>query len=568
MNIERHARRRHVTPPKVVAMLAGALALAFGSAPGRAQPGPTTEVVRFPFPQDDGSLTPYSFERGYPLMTLVYDTLLWRDADGVPRPWLATPEFDPGGRQVTLRLARGVRWHDGTPLTASDVEFTFRYVAEHYHPRFTPALRAVEQVTAADDHTVVITLRHPSPGFADQPLADLPILPAHVWASLAPEAIAPPGLPLGSGPYRLAEYRPGTAYRFEANPDYFRGPPAVTTLEVPVVTDAGDAIGALERGEVDMIPSSLPPVAATELRERLGPRVLDGPSYLGTELLFNVRRPPFDRSDVRRAVARALDLRRLAAAVGGAVAADQGYLHPSSSWSPGRRLQVFDDAGARREIGRLGRGPVEVLAAGNDPVRREAGRQVALALQRVGLQAVVKFVPHEELATAVGEDGSEPSFQAAIWSIPPLVSHDPDFLRRLFGSQPLDAPLNFAGYRSEAFDALADRIGSTPDPIDRKAVVGEALRLLATDVPAIPLFFPRGAYAYRPARYDGWVFVKGAGILDKLSFVEPGRQGAAAPPGSAGETSGGPGTSLRTWAVAVLALAGVVGVVIVRRGRD
>ena len=73
-------------------------------------------------------------------MSLVYDTLTWRDAEGIPRPWLASSvDRDETGRHVFVRLRPRLRWQDGRPLTAADVVFTYRYMAARPHPRFTPA---------------------------------------------------------------------------------------------------------------------------------------------------------------------------------------------------------------------------------------------------------------------------------------------------------------------------------------------------------------------------------------------------------------------------------------------
>lgn len=534
----------------------------------RAQEAPVS-LVRLPFPQDDGSLTPYTFELGYQLMTLVYDTLLWRDADGVPQPWLAEAvETSDGGRRLTLRLAEGVRWHDGAPLTAADVAFTFSFVADHPHPRFTPQLDAVEEVTALDDRTVRIDLARPSPGFADQPLSDLPILPAHLWADLADGERAPPGLPVGSGPYRLVEHRPGEAYAFEATPDYFRTRPAVERIEVPVINRAEDTLRALERRAVDMLPVSLPDLASLRVDD-LGIRVVEGPLFVGTALVLNTDEPPFDRPETRRAVAAALDLTRLTRAVGEAVPAESGYLHPESRWAPPEPLHHHDEAGAATVLGPLDAAPLAIAVADNDPVKLEAARQVALALTRAGWEAEARPLPPDELAAALGGAGSAPSFAAAIEVIPPLASHDPDFLRLLFGSDPRRAPFNLSGYASEEFDALAERVAATPDPGERQAAVTDALRLLATDAPVIPLFFATGAYAYRPAIYDGWGFVKGTGILDKRSFLEP--RPTTAPP-AGGLTSEGadddlPLVPLALGALGAAALLAVVGLAGRRRGR-
>ena len=524
-------------------------------------------LVRLPFPQDDGSLTPYTFERGYSLLTLVYDTLLWRDAQGVPQPWLArSVETSPDGRRLTVRLADGVRWHDGVPLTAADVVFTFGFVARHPHPRFTPELRALERVQAVDPLTVVMFLHHSSPGFLDQPLADLPILPAHVWQRLAPGLSTPEGLPVGSGPYRLVAHVKGKSYRFQANAGYFRGPPAVAALEVPVITEAEATVRSIRQRRVDMLPVSLPEQAAARV-ESLGTRVVEGPSYLGTVLMFNLRRAPFDRAEVRQAMAKALDLDRVVASAGDAVPADRGYLHPESTWAPTDVLHRFDEGAARRELGGLALPAIQVLAPDNDPLKLVASRQVAFALQRVGVNAESRPMRRDEMSRALGEGGAAPAFQAAIVTAPPLASYDPDFLLRLFGSDPKDGSLNYSGYRSRLFDDLAGRIATTSDLALRRMLVEKALRLLAADVPVVPLFFATGMYVYRPAIYDGWVFVKGSGILDKRSFVE-GRMDRPAVPEQT--TTEGEGFPFGAAALALLSAALVLGVVmglVALRGR-
>ncbi len=531
--------------------------------------------MRIPFPQDDGSLTPYTFELGYPLVTLVYDTLMWRDTDGVPRPWLArSVERSADGRRLTLRLAEGVRWHDGRPLTAADVAFTFEHVRTHRHPRFTPQLQNLAGVDATGRDTLVIRLRRPSLGFLDQPLADLPILPKHLWEGLPPGRLAPRGLPVGSGPYRLVAHREDRAYELRANAEYFLGRPAVRAISVPIISDANSTFRALDRGDVDMVPVTLSEDALRQL-ERFRVEIARGPSYLGTVLTFNLRRPPFDRVEVRRALATALDLPRIARAFGdlgeqmSAVPADRGYLHPASRWAAREGLHTFDEPAARQAIERLDLPPIRVMAPDSDPVRLEAGRQVVSALGRAGAEATLEEVSTDALADALGQDGAAPRFELAIASAPPLASHDPDFLRAVFGS---GTPLNYSGYRSERFEQLAERVATTRTESSRRAAVDEELRLLASDLPVVPLFFYDGIFAYRRAAHDGWVFIKGSGILDKRSFLRRGPAQATAPnpEGSArSEDSGSFGlgvAGLVSLGLAVVALAVVAGASFRRRG--
>jgi len=513
-------------------LLAALLAGLFVS-PGAAQ-APSEKVVRLPFPKYDGTLTPYTFELGYPLVTLVYDTLMLRNAEGVPKPWLArSVRRSEGGSRVTVRLRPGVRWHDGRPLTAEDVAFTFRFVAERPHPRFTTQVTDIESVRAIDPLTVVFDLRRPSLGFDDQPLADVPILPRHLWEPLPADQIAPSGLPVGSGPYRLSRAQKRGGYAFRANRGYFKGNPAVDRIEVPIIRQEARSYTALRRRKVDMLPLSLPEGAAQDLGGAFGINLKSGPLYLGTAVVLNLRRPPFDDPAARRAVAQALDLGRIARNVGPAAVADRGYVHPASPWASKTRLQRFDGNAARGAFARLGLPPVRVLAPDNDAVLLEAGRQVMLGLRRAGVSATLAEVSRAELGRAIGEDGATADFEAAIVTTPPLASYDPDFLDKVFGSDPEAAPLNYAGYRSADFDALADRVAGAPDQASRRRAAGAELRLLARDLPVVPLFFSRGAFGYRPAAHDGWVFIKGSGILDKRSFLRgqaPGGGGADGAP--------------------------------------
>lgn len=473
-------------------------------------------VLRLSFPQDDGTLTPYTFQLGYPLVMLVYDTLEWRDPGGTARPWAAqSVATSPDGRQVTAKLVPGIRWQDGTSLTSNDVAFTFRYVADHPHPRFTPEVAPVSSIDTPDPLTVVFHLRAPSASFVDQTLADVPILPAHIWQGLAPGTVAPPGLPVGSGPYRLIEYHPGQGYRFVANTDYFHGRPAVGTLDVSIISDRSAMVRAFGAGTIDAIPEDLLP-AETGAAGGLGSRLVTGPSYTGTVLMFNLRRPPFDQPAVRAAVAEALNLPALAASSGGGPPADHGYLHPDSTWASPDLLHHYDPGAARAHL--AGIGPVTILTPTNESDKVHAAQQIAATLTATGMAATAKVVDPAELDAAVGEDGSSPTFEAAIWTIPSLASEDPSLLERLF-AEAASPSLDYPGYQSATFTAQAQRIDTAADPAARASAVQLTLGTLANDVPVVPLYFSSGIEAIRPAVYDGWVFVKGTGILDKQSFL-------------------------------------------------
>lgn len=479
-----------------------------------------TRTVRVSFPSEDGSLTPYSFKTAYPLVMLVYDSLAWRDEDGVARPWLASSvRRGDGGRRVTVKLRPGVRWHDGRAFSSADVVFTFRYMAARAHPRFTPQLADIESVTAPDARTVVFALRRASLGFEDQPLADVPILPRHLWAGLSPARQVPAGLPIGTGPYRLTRHVVGERYAFRANRRYFKGAPTVAAIDVPIVEREDDAYGRLNEGSLDAAPVNVPPGQSAERSQRL--EFAAGTSYTGTMLAFNVVAPPFDALEARRAVAQAIDVAAIAGistGPGALVGAERGMLHPASPWASQRVLHRSDPSGARVEFteGRLE--PFAVLASSGDGVRLEAARRIVRTLRRAGAPALLRTVSAERFERDLGRGGGAANFQAAVVGTPALSSYDPSYLRNVFG-EPQLATLNDSGYRSTEFAQLADRVAAATTRDARRAAVADELELLARDLPALPLFFGGTTFAYRAVGYDDWVNVKGTGILDKQSFL-------------------------------------------------
>lgn len=219
-------------------------------------------------------------------------------------------------------------------------------------------------------------------------------------------------------------------------------------------------------------------------------------------------------------------------------------LDPHSPWAPSQPLRAFAPDRARSKLAEQGEPPIVVLAPDNDPLRLEAGQQVVRALLAVGARARLRAVSSAALTRDVGLNGYAPRFQAAIWTTPYLATEDPSFLDALFGP-PLRTPLNYSGYSSVAFDSLAAAVDAAPTPTARHRAVDRELALIARDAPVVPLFFTRGAFAYRPEVYNGWIYVKGTGILDKQSFLSGATRTASAaaptanPPGAVtGQDSG------------------------------
>jgi ABC-type oligopeptide transport system substrate-binding subunit len=211
-------------------------------------------------------------------------------------------------------------------------------------------------------------------------------------------------------------------------------------------------------------------------------------------------------------------------------------LHPRSKWAQAGVLQRYRPQEARLAFAEQGIESFRVAVARNDPVRSEVASRVVGALQDVGARAhLVKLSP-KALDRALGRGEAPATFDVAVVGIPALASYDPSFLRAMYGG-PQIATLNDGGYRNRALDALAARVAAAPTESARESLVNLELRLLARELPTLPLVFGGGTFAYRVRAYDRWVSVRGSGILDKRSFLAGGQ------PAGAGAASAAPATT-------------------------
>ena len=234
---------------------------------------------------------------------------------------------------LAFELDPRARWHDGTPVTAKDVLFTFQRARDpQIAPRTATLLRRISSITAEGERRVIFRFSRP---YAEQ-LYDatfhVALLPAHLLASLPASEIARSSFvqhPIGTGPYRWIRSVPGQFIELAANSDFFLGRPKIQRVIVRVATDPDARINLLLSGEADAMDNVPPPL--TNIR-RVGAmsnlRLVPVPSAALGYLLYN-QRAPGDRAkphpilaepDVRRAITLALDRELLVRVVFGSYA--------------------------------------------------------------------------------------------------------------------------------------------------------------------------------------------------------------------------------------------------------
>jgi peptide/nickel transport system substrate-binding protein len=294
------------------------------------------------------------------VLGLIYDRLC-REIDGEMVPWLA--EFwrwieskdKPDQPAAVLTLREDLEWHDGEPLTATDVAFTYRFLSDTSlssangavpAPRYRAASTLVSSVTALGERSCRIEFEPCSREVGETAFL-VPPFPEHVWSEqtdliqeyLTRALVWENGQPVGSGPFAFESAEQGRELTLKRNDDHFlldgrdleppveafTGSPTYETLEFTVVPSGAAAIELVENGELDVVASSLEPDDAPRTNRSDSVRLLIGEPQEFYIIGFNTRSAPLSNPRFRRVLGRLIDR--------GAVADDifDGYAAPANS---------------------------------------------------------------------------------------------------------------------------------------------------------------------------------------------------------------------------------------------
>ncbi|MFL1461796.1 ABC transporter substrate-binding protein [Roseococcus sp. DSY-14] len=416
------------------------------------------------------------------------------------RPELAE-DWDLRPMSVTFRLRRDARFHDGSPVTAHDVKWSFdRAVTVGGFPTFqmnAGSLERREQFVVVDDHTFRVDflrrdkltmpdLAVPVPVIINSGLARRHATEADPWAMAWLRSN-----PAGSGAFRLERWVPGQEMVFARNDAWAAGPrPALARVIWRIVPQAGNRRALLERGDADLS-FDLPPKDFMELRESRRLKIVSTPvenalSYLG----MNAVRGPFADARVRRAVAFAIPYERIMeqAMHGQGTPMFGGPAQPASAEWPQPSPFRTDLERARALLAEAGHanGFDTTLSfdLGGATVNEPAALAIAENLARIGIRAGINKVP------------------GANWRAELLKKEMPLFLNGFGGWLNVpdyfffwayhgqNAVFNTSGYRSPAMDALIERARFEEDRAAYEEAVRGFVGLAWQDAPRAPLFQP------------------------------------------------------------------------------
>lgn len=257
-----------------------------------------------------------TYSTNVPFMAIFNNLVIYKqdapqNSDATIEPELATSwSWSPDNTKLTFKLREGVKWHDGKPFTAKDVKCTFNLIQDKGEDKLRKNPRKllfqnVVDVTTNGDYEVTLTLGRPQPSILAMLASGYTAMyPCHATAAQQRTK------PIGTGPFKLAEFKQNEMIRLVRNPDYWKpGRPYLDAIELPIITNRSTAMLAFESGKLDMtFPHEVTPPLMRDIKSQDAKAICYfGPQNVNTNLIINREKPPLDNPDIRRAMALTLD---------------------------------------------------------------------------------------------------------------------------------------------------------------------------------------------------------------------------------------------------------------------
>ena len=420
---------------------------------------------------------------------LLFSGLLERDNQMNFHGDLAESWSTPDPLTYVFHLRHGVRFHDGRALTVTDVKATFEFIMNpaNKSPK-RGALRMVNSIETPDEATVIFHLSQPFASFSLNLIPSaIGIVPANAGADFSRH-------PIGSGPFRFVQQSQDEEVVVERSPEYFRDAPRIPRVRFRVVPDGVVRALELRKGSADLEMSSLSPDIIPVLARQPDLAVTDRPGTNLTYLGFNLEDPVLSHREVRQALALATDREALiryllhgqAKLAAGVLPPDHWAAEPNVApypYDPARAEQLLDAAGfPRKQDGvRL----QLTLKCSTEEQARLIGAALQEQWRRVGIQLELRPLELATLFSDVAKGNFQITYQRWVGA-----NTDPDFFEYAFSSKRFPPEgANRGHYRNSRIDALTDQIRVEMNQEKRKALCSEVQKILADDLPYLPMWF-------------------------------------------------------------------------------
>jgi peptide/nickel transport system substrate-binding protein len=413
----------------------------------------------------------------------------------------ASWEIKEGGRVIIFHLKKGVRWHDGSSFTASDVEFTYhKLIDPDVRTPYSGDFERIKSFEILDDYTIKITYKEPfAPGLSSW---GMPIMPRHLLENEDLNQTDFSLHPIGTGPYKFKSWRRQEKVELIANPDYFEHRPYIDRYIYRVIPEQSTLFLELQVQGVDL--TGISPLQYTRQTDtdffkryyRKFNLISFGYTYLG----YNLNHPKFKDKRVRRALDYAVDkneiintvLLGLGRVCAGPFLPESWAFNPEvkpASYNPQKAKELLREAGwmDSNQDGWLDKdGKIfefTIITNQGNEERIKTAQIIQRRLADVGIRVKLKVL---EWSVFLTEFIDKRNFEAVLlgWGL----GLDPDNFDIWHSSKTREGEFNFTGYKNEEVDQLLVKARRTFDQEERKACYQRIHRIIYEEQPYMFLY--------------------------------------------------------------------------------
>ncbi|ANY17480.1 ABC transporter substrate-binding protein [Bordetella pseudohinzii] len=466
----------------------GACALALGLA-FNAHAAKKDDTLRMAYDQAPESVDPYynNVRIGVIIAANVWDTLLYRDPmTNEYKGQLAKSWKQVDDKTLEFELRQGVKFHNGEEFDADSVVYTLNFVADPKNKAVTQQNVAwIDKVEKIDKYHVRLTTKEPFPGAKEYLSTTVAIHPAKYYQEVGPKGMN--AKPVGSGPYKVADYQPGKSITLERNTDYFKdspkAQPKIGKVVIRFIPDRQTQMAEVISGGEDLI-MSVPKDQADQLRTVPTLQVVNGETmrivFMQMNILENSPAPQLKDERVRRAIIHAIDRQAILKNIvgeGGAILnaictpSQVGCTQdvPTYKYDPAQAKKLLAEAGYPNGF------DIDILAY------RERNQTEAIInyLQAVGIRAKLNFLQYAAMRDMIRAGKASITHQT--WAsnlVNDVSASTPVYFG--FGNDDIT--------RDAKVKALLDKGDHTIEAAPRAAAYKEALSMIAEKAYAVPLW--------------------------------------------------------------------------------
>jgi peptide/nickel transport system substrate-binding protein len=460
------------------------------------------------------------------ISALIFNSLIRSDKSSRLQPELAESWQAIDERTYVFRIRKGVRFHDGKPLTAADVKYTYESVLDpNSRSPKRGALRFLEGIDQLGPYEVRFRLAIPFAPFLEE--LTLGIVPAVTGADRDRPSL------IGSGPFMLAEFSPGEKVVLKANPAYWEGPPGLAGLVFKVIPDAIVRVLEFRKGSVDFIQNYFEPDMLPWLEKNTRASILSEQGNMFQYIGMNLEHPILKHRAVREAIGHAIDrdavirhiLKGLAIPATGLLSPEHWAYEPRVKrldYDPAESKRLLDQAGFPDPDGD---GPLPRFKLSYKTTNLDLRKRIAEAfkeqLARVGIELEVRTFEWGTFYSDIGKGNFH------LYSLEWVGTKDPDLYHDLFHSSRMPPNgRNRGRYRNPELDALLERGRQAMSIDERKRIYSRAQQIVAADLPYIPLWWWKNVVVMNPALRDFELYPDGKLISLKKVSLSASRAGS------------------------------------------